>query len=158
MENFKMFSWGNQTHGRPSFLLFVFETLLTDNKLQFPLKARIKKTQNNIMLLPYDETVVFDVFVTCGYRGSSDINIITKYNIAIPYYKYRSQLGNLGISQGYLIETNITDLPLIIEYKKTGKTYGEPKFGIILFDINNITPYPGVTYEEYKQILNTTIQ
>jgi hypothetical protein len=126
---------GKETHGKPSFILWVNPKLIDLNKnyISFPVNATLVKGSKDYILKPTDDTNkwVFNIWVECGYRGSSNFEILTPYTQKAEYWEYKSQLGNLGVSKGALIET--TEPEIKIKFSRTGKTYGKAKEGILVF-------------------------
>jgi hypothetical protein len=112
--------------------------LIDQNKsyISFPINAQLIKGNKDYILKPTDnpQLYVFDIWVECGYRGNSDFELLTPYSQKIDYYEYKSQLGTLGVSKGALIET--TEPEVRIKFKRTGKTYGKPKEGIMIFKLD----------------------
>lgn len=130
--------FGSEAHGRKSFRLWVSGRLLERDKegryvITFPKrKARIEKTpKGSLVLRPAEDTMVYNIFVPCGYRGSSRINILGECYEIFRYYKYSSPRGSLGISEGALV--NAPDgKPLKYKWKRTGMLYGASPEGIMI--------------------------
>jgi len=135
-KQFFYLDFGKETHGRISFRLWVNRKLVkrdNENKpyIEFPISnAKIIKTEKgNLVLRPSEGWNTFDLFVECGYRGSSAIEILQpedaeKYTYSI----YRSPLGSLGVSEGKLVCAKADKV--IFRWKKTGRLYGKPSRGI----------------------------
>jgi len=133
---------GRVDYDKPAFILWISSKLIKHDDygdfIEFPIKgATISETKKrNLVLKPHDEFNVFDVFVECGYRGESDINIIEPRDMRVeyPYSVYSSPRGSLGISQGLLVVTDAT----FVRYRwsKTGRLYGSPASGESIININ----------------------
>jgi hypothetical protein len=116
--------------------MWVSSKLIKNNEqgepyITYPLKgvALIKGQKDYI--LKTGENNLYYVFVQSGYRGSSSIEIISPTIQVVKFYIYRSQLGSCGIGEGALVETKE---PVIkVKFSKTGKTYGAPKSGILIY-------------------------
>jgi hypothetical protein len=126
---------GKETHGKPSFILWVNPKLIDLNKnyIAFPVNATLVKGSKDYILKPTSNPNlwVFNIWVECGYRGSSNFEILTPYTQKVDYYEYKSPTGSLGVSKGALVET--TEPYVKIKFSRTGKTYGKPKSGIMIF-------------------------
>ena len=129
---------GKEDHGKPSFILWVSPKLIDPNKnyISFPINAVLSKGNKDYILRPTHDPNrwVFNVYVECGYRGSSGFKILTPYIQKIVYYEYHSPRGNLGVSMGALIET--TEPKMKIDYWRNGRTYGRPKEGIKIYKLD----------------------
>jgi hypothetical protein len=134
-KEFFFIKMGKETHGKPSFILWVSPKLIDQSKsyISFPINAQLIKGNKDYILKPTNNShlYVFDIWVECGYRGSSNFEILTPYNLVVYYYEYKSQLGSLGVSKGALIET--TETQVKIRFSRSGKTYGKAKEGILVF-------------------------
>lgn len=140
-QKFPFVDVGSENHGRSSFRLWVASRLLTKNKdgieeLVFPVKnAKISKTEKgSFVMRPTDGYMVHDVFVHCGYRGSSSLKIIEPLDIgtdSFPYCVYSSQIGSLGTSDGALVNV-LSGKTLKIQYHRSGRRIDQPD-GIMLF-------------------------
>ncbi len=126
---------GKETHGKPSFILWVSPKLIDPEKnyISFPINATLIKGQKDYILKPTDNPnlFVFDIWVECGYRGSSNFEILSPYTQKVDYWEYKSPTGSLGVSKRALVET--TEPYVKIKFSRTGKTYGKPKEGIMIF-------------------------
>jgi len=130
---------GSETHGRPSFRLWVSGRLITrkvrDKQVKhyvvFPAKAKIKETARGTRVLVPDENYIcYDIYVPCGYRGCSSFKILEPKDAkAYRYSSYRSPRGNLGISFGALVVVS-KGTALKYSWRRAGRTYGNPKEGI----------------------------
>ncbi|MEA3343359.1 MAG: hypothetical protein U9Q92_04275 [archaeon] len=138
---------GSETHGGSSYRLWLsgrfVEPRYTGKDIEegeygvlFPAKGlRVEKTEKgSYVLRPNDKSLVHDIFVNCGFRGGSSINIlepeIGKDDI-FTYREYRSELGNLGISEGMLV--NVPE-GAVVKYRwtRSGRLYGNPSEGVII--------------------------
>jgi len=129
--------FGSETHGRTSFRLWVSTALLVAEKLRqgitelkFPCDALIHKTEKgNYMLKPSSEHRTLDIYVKCGFRGSSSITLLTQPVISVPYRIYSSPLGAIGVSGGVLASWLKSQFPIAYAWHRSGRTYGKPKEG-----------------------------
>ena len=129
---------GSETHGRPSFRLWVTQKLvqeeIKDNQikhyLKFPVNAEIVKTEKGTLVLrPAQDTVTYNVLIPCGYRGSSNLEVVSpEMSQVYLYEKYSSPRGNLGISQGAIIVTPFGSIKF--KWERKGRLYGESPTGI----------------------------
>ena len=102
----------------------------------FPVRnAKISKTEKgSFVLRPDEQFMVHDVFVSCGYRGSSSLKIIEPLDVgtdSFPYCVYSSQTGSLGISDGALVNV-LSGETLKIQYRRSGRRIEQPD-GIMIF-------------------------
>lgn len=125
---------GKETHGRPSFRLWVSSRLVEKDAIgsegvKFPAKAFINKTEKGTLVLkPSDSLITYNILVECGFRGSSSFQIIEPKDAEIfKYSVYRSELGSLGVSDGALV---VAKGPIKVKWHRSGRTYGEPKQGV----------------------------
>jgi hypothetical protein len=106
--------FGSETHGTPSFILWVSSKLIEKDEegrdyLKFPvINAKINITEKgNYVLKPIEGWITYNVGVRCGYRGHSSYKIINPEGdeVEVLYRIYESPRGNLGISEYGLIST-----------------------------------------------------
>jgi len=125
--NFAYLNIGSGAHGVPSFRLWVSDKLINNEIVEFPVSGRIYTTEKgNFVLRPDREIVTFDILISCGYRGRSQIEIGDGDECHLIYYNYKSQLGSLGISTGALISTR---KEVEIKWSRTGRLYGKDSHG-----------------------------
>jgi hypothetical protein len=111
--------------------------ITTTSKLNYV----IRKGVNNL----------FFILVKCGYRGSSEIKVLSEYVNLINFSHYHSPRGNLGISDGVIVETQKDFVK--IEWYRSGKLYGEPGKGIAIIRIDgSIESIDLLLNEELEQI------
>ena len=143
-KKFKYFDIGSETHGRTTYRVWVNNRIPLQKDgdgneyVEFPLVgAEIKegKKGNTLILKPSKDKIVADYFVKCGYRGSSNFEIIKGYCKEYPYYVYSSETGSLGVSKGALLVFNKQD-KLHISWSKSGRLYGSPGEGECLLSVN----------------------
>lgn len=150
--------FGSETHGRTSFRLWVNRKLVKRDEqgnpyIEFPIRATIHRTEKGTLVLrPSQNSVVFDVFIRCGYRGGSNIEVKSDIRNIVPYSIYRSPRGSLGISDGALIEADVSKLPVVIEWHRSGRTYGGPREGVLFLYEDKIEQIDSVTYEEWQEL------
>jgi len=134
-EKFPYVDVGSEDHGRKSFRLWVSHKLIKkkDEKdiIEFPMNAMIIKTEKGSLILkPSENHITHNIFVQCGYRGSSSFKILEPQVEQICEYRvYESPRGNCGISHGALV-TIPKGSVLKYKWKRTGRTYGNPTEGI----------------------------
>lgn len=133
-KRFYYIDFGSEVHGRTSFRLWVSHLLVKKDEesgkeyIEFPIQAKIIETEKGTKILkPSSDTFVFDIFVPCGYRGSSSITPISEVEKVIKYYHYKSPRGNLGISEGMLIQAS--QKKIRIKWKRSGRLYGSKPTG-----------------------------
>jgi hypothetical protein len=130
---------GSEDHGRPSFRLWVSRRLvkqeLRDNQVEyfveFPiLNAGVTRTEKGILVLrPALRTIVYNVLVPCGYRGSSSLEVVSPGGAQVYLYEeYSSPRGNLGVSQGAIIVVPLDSIKF--KWERKGRLYGESPTGI----------------------------
>jgi hypothetical protein len=102
----------------------------------------IKKGANNL----------FFVMVECGYRGSSEIKVISDNINLVNFSIYHSERGNLGISDGVIVETPLDYVK--IEWFRSGRLYGQSDKGISIIKIDgDIESIDVVEEEEIDEII-----
>jgi len=127
---------GNETHGRPSFRLWVSMKLVNKDKhdryyLEFPLRAEIFKTQKgSLVLRPSEDKMTFYVYASCGYRGHSEVQVLSEYFDDFDFYSYHSPRGSLGVSHGKLVVAPAK--PLKWKWTRSGRLYGGAPQGITI--------------------------
>jgi len=134
-KKFYYITMGYETHGKPSFRLWVSPKLIKEDEKGWRYvqvngsERRIFKTEKgNYVLKPARGWNVFRVGWECGYRGSSEYEILTPLEedeLVLPYYEYRSPRGSLGVSEYALVSTKKDRLKVLLT--RTGRTYGAPK-------------------------------
>jgi hypothetical protein len=128
---------GSETHGRPSFRLWVSGRLVqkeTEDShyfLEFPvLNAGISRTEKGTLVLrPAQDTVAYNVLIPCGYRGGSYLEVVSPEMTQVYLYEeYSSPRGNLGVSQGAIIVAPLGSIKF--KWERTGRLYGSAPTGI----------------------------
>jgi hypothetical protein len=131
---------GSGRHGRVNFRLWVNANLVKFNEdgkayIELPLtNARIFKTEKgNFVLRPADGWYVYNVGVSCGYRGTSSFTIVEpEKDVEIfEYVVYHSPVGSLGISHYGLV--NSTSDRLKVAWERDGRLYGAKARGITIY-------------------------
>ena len=128
--------FGYEAHGKSSFRLWIAESLIEfadtgereDLYVEIEGLRDIKITEKgNFVLIPSENTYVFNIGWASGYRGNSYYTIAEpeKVKVEIPYSEYRSPRGNLGISNYALVVSNSPSLK--VHLSRTGRTYGAPE-------------------------------
>jgi len=127
---------GSETHGRPSFRLWVSMKLVNKDKndrycLEFPLRAEVFKTQKgSLVLRPSEDRMVFYIYASCGYRGHSEVQVLSDHFDEYDFYTYHSPRGSLGVSHGKLVVAPIK--PLKWKWLRSGRLYGGASQGITI--------------------------
>ena len=129
---------GSESHGRKSFRLWISGRLLEKNGegnyvVTFPLRnAKVERTEKgSLVLRPSRDTMVYNIFVPCGFRGDSTFEILSEHLEVFKYCMYRSPRGSLGISVGALV--NAPDgKPLKYRWERSGRLYGSSPEGITI--------------------------
>jgi hypothetical protein len=102
----------------------------------------IKKGTNNL----------FFILVRCGYRGSSEIRVISENKYLINFFHYHSPRGRLGISDGVIVETPLNYVK--IEWFRNGRLYGEASHGISIIRLDgSIETISDISDKEIEEIL-----
>ncbi len=134
---------GSETHGRPTYILWINRKLLTEELIEerrfvFPVKgARIEqgKSDRTLILKPDPNRNVFYYLKGCGYRGDSSVEVYDCDDCKVyKFWKYSSPRGSLGVSEGVLVETS-KDI-IKVKWSRTGRLYGAPPRGITILHID----------------------
>lgn len=129
---------GSETHGAKSFRLWISSKLVRmdsdgNEYIEFPAYAYIKKTERGTLILkPSDEYIVHYIYVSSGYRGSAQIEILEpKDHTAYKFYVYHSPRGRLGVDEGALV---VVPKDTILKYRwtRSGRLYGSSPHGITI--------------------------
>jgi len=136
-KSFFLLKVGSCRHGRPSFLVWVSPRLVTQTEdgffLELPAEnVELVKGKKDLILRPGNKNL-FNVFVRYGYRGESEIEILTP-SFVFGYEVWSSPQGSLGISRGALVLTESTSVKY--SWKRSGRTYGSPTEGISVVGLN----------------------
>ena len=145
---------GCEYHGKPSLRLWVSQLLVkTDPEnpenefITFPVEGKVITTEKgSLVLKPSKENITYNIFVECGYRGSSNFEILEP-NAQVYVYEYEvysSPLGSLGISRGALVVVP-NHAVLKYKWKKTGRLYGRSSEGISIV-------YPDGKKEDFEYV------
>lgn len=154
-QKFPFVDIGSEAHGRSTFRLWVASRLLTKNQegideLIFPVKnAKITKTEKgSFVMRPTEGFMVHDVFVHCGYRGSSSLKIVEPLGTdSFPYCVYSSETGSLGTSDGALVNV-LSGKTLKIQYHRSGRRIDQPDGIMIFLPSGEIKEIEGITEGE----------
>lgn len=149
---------GKELHGRKSFRLYVSSKLVEEDEkgayLRMPREnVDLKVTEKGTRVLIPGNCYVFDILVPAGYRGGSSIKILSQIKHVLSYKAYESPRGSLGISEGVIV---ISEEPKVKFYwERTGRTYGSPKKGIAIMnldgEVTNIDDATPETLEDLKE-------
>ncbi|MEM4385533.1 MAG: hypothetical protein QXD03_03190 [Candidatus Anstonellales archaeon] len=141
---YKYFNVGSGRHGKVYHVIYlgknIDQDLYKDGKIKFPIdNHKIIRTQKGtLILIPDSSSWCGSAYIKCGYRGSSHLTLINPrqedFDVYLRFEIYRSQVGSLGISEGYLFSLNKNISTVVkYEYKRTGRTYGsDPEGGLII--------------------------
>jgi len=142
---------GNESHNRASFRLWVSARLLTKKddsyELTFPVQnAKIHRTaKGSLVLRPEEGWTVHQIYVPCGFRGESSLEILEPEGLeTFEYRSYSSPRGNLGISTGALVNTE-TDQTVKYSWDRSGRLYGGASHGISIL-------MPDGTVKEFDEV------
>ena len=130
---------GSETHGCPSFRLWVSQKLVQEeikddqikHYLKFPvINAGIVRTEKGTLVLrPAQDTVTYNVLIPRGYRGGSYLEVVSPEMTQVYLYEeYSSLRGNLGVSQGAIIVAPLGSIKF--KWERTGRLYGSAPTGI----------------------------
>lgn len=132
---------GSETHGRPSFRLWVSGRLVQKETkdsqvyyfLEFPvLNAGITRTEKGTLVLrPAQDTVTYNVLIPCGYRGDSYLEVVSPETTQVYLYEeYSSPRGNLGVSQGGIVVAPLGSIK--VQWDRSGRLYGAAPSGVTI--------------------------
>jgi hypothetical protein len=134
---------GSETHGRPTYILWINRRLLTEETIEtkwfpFPIRgARIEqgKSDRTLILKPDENKNVFYYRKECGYRGRSYVEVYDCEDCKVyKFWKYSSPRGSLGVSEGVLVETSKEIVK--VKWSRTGRLYGASPTGITVLHID----------------------
>lgn len=115
--------------------------------------AKIEKTLKGNYVIKKGTNNLFFILVKCGYRGSSYIEVLSEYSNLVKFSYYHSPRGNLGISDGAIIETSQDNVK--IEWQRDGRLYGEPDKGVSVIKVDaSVESVDNIDIEELKEINN----
>jgi hypothetical protein len=155
---------GSGYHGRPAYRLWISPSFITKEGeweiLEFPIRgAEIQKTEKgNYVLRKKEDSVVYNLYVRCGFRGSASFEILSDERETFPYTHYHSGCGALGVSEGALVNHPYTSLKY--RWSKSGRLYGNAGIGIrIISPDGEIYDFEGVkdgleSFDELPVIAN----
>jgi hypothetical protein len=136
-KTFFLLKVGSCRHDRPSFVIWVSPKLVTQTQdgffLELPAEnVELTRGKKDLILRSGDKNL-FNVFVRCGYRGGSEIEVLTPGDV-FEYQEWRSPQGSLGISRGALVLTESSSVKY--RWKRTGRTYGSPTEGVSVIGLD----------------------
>lgn len=149
---------GHETHGRYTFRLWISSKLITEEDfLQFPVPGVIVETEKGTKVLKYSEDYLTHyIYLEAGFRGGSSLTIHSD-DADVKIYRFQvfgSPRGRLGISEGAIICIPRGER-LIVEGRRSGRLYGAPDRGIVIFDESHEKGYKifeGISLEEYREV------
>ena len=151
---------GSETHGRPTYTMWVSKSLLKADEqgrlyLEFPVKGcdvRQGKKESTLILKQGDLNL-YHFVIECGYRGSSSIDeIITEEPVQTFYFEeFASERGSLGISHGVLALTRSPKIK--VKWSRSGRLYGKPASGITILHLDgSIENLEGIEEEDLEEL------
>jgi hypothetical protein len=152
---------GAERYGKPSFVLWINRKLINPEEqqfLEFPVvDAKIEVTEkNNRVLRPAPGWWVACVYVECGYRGWSSLGVAEpreEFLETFLFDVYHSPRGNLGVSSGKLVNVPPGYDKIIVDYSRTGRTYGGPTEGtLVIYKDGRVEKLPARNYEELQDV------
>jgi len=140
IEGKTFFLWrvGSEDHEKPSFCVWVSPRLVETDEDGEPFitlpasNVDLQKGKKDFILRPGNRNL-FNVFVRCGYRGSSQVSILSPGEV-YHYYVFSSPRGNLGVSQGALVLT--TEDSVKFSWERTGRLYGATPTGTSIIHLD----------------------
>lgn len=151
---------GKEDFGKPSFRIWVNPNLLIfSEKFEFGGHLYIPKENVNILetdgknlILKEGEYNLFNVYTECGYRGQSEIEVISPAVAIYKYKTYKSERGSLGISSGALVLTKESFVKW--KWKRDGRLYGLPAKGISIVDLSGYVEDLDENIDKIKELLS----
>jgi len=137
---FYLWRVGSEDHERPSFCIWVNPKLVetggdgdSEPFVYLPINGvELQRGKRDLVLRPGNKNL-FDIFIKCGYRGSSHINVLTQSEVY--YYRvFNSPRGSLGVSQGALVLTSEDSVKF--QWERTGRLYGAIPTGISIIHLD----------------------
>jgi hypothetical protein len=114
--------------------------------------SRVEKTSKGNLVIKQGSNNVFLVRVRCGYRGSSEFEVLSNVLSVHKFDFKHSPNGALGISEVGLIETPEDFVK--IQWRRSGRLYGEPSKGISVIKIDgSIESINDIVEEEIDEII-----
>jgi len=133
---------GTKDFGMPSLRVWVHNSLISKKEnrevveLDGAEREVITTEKGNFVLRKNKNTNVFIVGRNCGYRGSSDFELLkgNPQNI-IEFTEYQSERGSLGISLFGIISTK--DKEIVVKEIANGRLYGDEPEKVYRYFIKN---------------------
>ena len=114
--------------------------------------ARIEKTAKGNYVIKRGTNNIFFIRVKCGFRGSSQIEVLSNPINVVEFAYKHSPNGNLGVSACAMIET--AEDFVKIQWKRSGRLYGAPDKGISIVRVNgSIESVDNLVEDEIKEII-----
>lgn len=145
-------NFGAEVHDRPSFYIWAEPELVTDSVLTLPARATVQTSPNGALILkPSTDAWTVAFVVWSGYRGGSELTLLSPALFQKTFRIFRSPQGRLGISQGALVST--TADRLVVEWRRWGRLYGAPAHGVtVIFTDGTQKDYEGSSVEELLDV------
>jgi hypothetical protein len=129
---------GSCRHGRPNFVVWVSPRLTIQTQdgsfIEFPIENVELIQGKKDLILRTGSRNLFNVFVRCGYRGESEIEVITPNCSIFEYEVWASPQGSLGVSRGALV---LTDKSYVkYRWERTGRLYGATPTGTSIIHLD----------------------
>lgn len=151
---------GRGRHYKPSIRLWVSKAFVKEideerYRIEFPVEnGRIFRTEKGTLVLrPQNGWKVHYIYVECGFRGSSSIEILEPTDAEIfKFQNYHSQKGSLGVSEGMLV--NVLENQIIkYSWSRSGRLYGKPSKGIcVVMPDGSEKGIEDVNHDELKEL------
>ena len=114
--------------------------------------ARIEKTAKGNYVIKKGTNNLFFIRVKCGFRGSSEIEVLSRPISVVEFAYKHSPNGNLGVSACAMIETKEDFIK--IQWKRSGRLYGAPDKGISIIKMDgSVQSINDVVEEEIEEII-----
>lgn len=161
-KTFYFVDFGSEGHGRPSFRLWVHKNLVSFDEdtcmLELPITAELRegKSPYTIIARPSDAYWIAEYYVSCGYRGDGRFEVVDPNREEVKLFKYTrfsSPRGNLGISEGALIQIPVQYRKVKLHWVKSGRLYGRPNEGYVnLYSDGRVEEIEGVDPDDLEEL------
>jgi len=114
--------------------------------------ATLYKTDKGNYVVRKGRNYLFFIFIKCGYRGGSNINVLSYNTNMAEFCFFHSPKGNLGISTIAVVETPQDFVKF--QWKRSGRLYGNPASGIsVVYSDGRIETLDNISDKEIEEIL-----
>jgi len=97
--------------------------------------AKIVKTSKEKYIIQNGKNNIFFILVKSGYRGCSEIKVLSNYINIIEFFNYHSPKGSIGTSNGVIVETKKDYVK--IQWNRRGRLYGGPDKGLSIIYLSD---------------------